>query len=502
MSDLFLYLSLATNIFLVATTVFMKIRLVRFIEKESGLIVQLGQSASDLSTLKLKLEEANKEKGTWRDRTVEGSVRINNLEEQLKKLELNQQKITIEKEQIKDKKQQAEIQLEASRQKLNHMQKVMHDWEATKQQHMEAAKASVAAAGAQLSNKLLDDHKRENEETKRKNEELIQKTTEDLHKKFENVFFSMNSLHERIEKSKDTVDLIEQSLLSPAGAGALSEITLENIFKASGLVEKRDYIMQHWVESNDARSSGLRPDAIVFLPSNSAMVIDSKASKFFVEITKNSNDADKVEELEGGLKKTMNNHLNDLIKRDYESAVEKHMKKKGNKKTKITALMFLPTDAAIEKLNEVDPKFMEKAWKEHIIPVGPSGLVSALLQANLIITKGMQEENSKRIIDEVKVLIASVARLHNLADNIGKGLKTTMNKYDAFAASFNRNLIPKTRKLDHMGVSLPKNNKLKQLDRYQVSTDDLVEAEAIEAETQMVIETEVEALKDLAEVKD
>lgn len=502
MPELLLYGSLAINALLLSVIISLKMRLIRQGDKESNLIIQVGESVSSISTLKMRSEELEREKATWRDRTVEASVRIKNLDDVIKKLELVEQKLRQDREESHNARQQMEIQLEASRQKLTHMQNTMNDWETTKQQHLEAAKASVAEAGARLSNKLLDDHKRESEDAKKKQEATIQQTTEELHKKFETVFFSMNSLHERIEKSKDTVDLIERSLLSPAGAGALSEITLENIFIASGLKENRDYFLQHWLEGDSESKSGLRPDAVVFLPSNSALVIDSKASKFFVEIEKNRHDAEKQESLEASLKKTMHNHLNDLIKRDYETAVTEHMKKKNpNKKLNITALMFLPTDAAVEKLNHVDPKFMEKAWKEHIIPVGPSGLVSALLQANLIITNDMQEENSKRIIDEVKILLGSVAKLHSLADAIGKGIRGSLKKYDAFAGSFNRNLIPKTRKLDHMGVSLPKNIRLKQLDRYQVASDDLVEAEAIEAETQMVIETEIEALKDLADVE-
>ena len=498
MPDLLIYSSITFNVILLSVAIALKIKLVRHTEKESNVIAQLADAVGENVSLNTEIDALEKEKTNWRDHALEASVHIKTLEEALAKLEEEEKILRAAQEKSNEAKQQAEIQLEASRQKLEHMQKVMDDWEKTKQQHLEAAKASVAEAGAQLSNKLLDDHKRESEEAKKQQEAVIKETTEELHKKFENIFFSMNSLHERVEKSQETVDLIERSLLSPAGAGALSEITLENIFKASGLKEERDYVLQHWLEGGEESKGGVRPDAIVFLPSDSALVIDSKASKFFVEIEKNRHDKEKREALESGLKKTMNLHLNDLIKRDYEGAVKLHMKKKSNnRKMHINALMFLPTDAAVEKLNEVDPKFMEKAWKEHIIPVGPSGLVSALLQANLLITRDKQEENSKRIIDEVKILLGSVAKLHSLADSVGKGIRSSLKKYDALAGSFNSNLISKVRKLDRMGVSLPKNTDLKKLERYQVSTDDLIEAEAIEAEMRLAIENEMEALADV-----
>ncbi|MBL4773543.1 MAG: hypothetical protein JKX98_08080, partial [Alcanivoracaceae bacterium] len=129
MPDLFLYLSLVANVMFISIIIAMKMRLVRFMEKESNLIVQLGQAASEIATLRMQVEEITKEKGTWRDRTVEASVRIKNLDDQLVKSDKNTDKLLNEKEDSFNSRQQAEIQLEASRQKLKHMQRVMEDWE-------------------------------------------------------------------------------------------------------------------------------------------------------------------------------------------------------------------------------------------------------------------------------------------------------------------------------------------------------------------------------------
>lgn len=384
---------------------------------------------------------------------------------------------------------EAETAVKLAEQKMQSLVEQMNDWEKTKEQHLEAAKASMLKASAEMSSKLLDDHKREAETQKKETEKRVKETTEELNKKFQNVFESVSTLNDQIKESKKTVEIVKNSLLTPSGAGSLAEITLENIFKASGLIKDQDYIMQYWVDGGEEKSS--KPDAIVFLPGDSAMIIDSKASKFFVELGEAVEKAQEKEVSEQ-LKQTMNNHLKDLIKRDYKKAVEEQFKKSdkiGNIGS-VNVLMFLPTDAALEKLRKIDPKFTEKAWKEQILPVGPSTLIQALLQANLLISKARQEQNYQVIINEVKNLLSSIGTLHNLADGLGNNIKSAFKKYDAFAGSFNRNFLSKAKKLSKLGVALPKNQELNQLERHSFIAADL------EGESEEIEEVEVKKIAD------
>ena len=60
------------------------------------------------------------------------------------------------------------------------------------------------------------------------------------------------------------------------------ETVLENTLKSFGLTAGIDFVLQQTFGSEDG--SRLRPDAIVFLPADSVLVIDSKASKFLLEL--------------------------------------------------------------------------------------------------------------------------------------------------------------------------------------------------------------------------
>ena len=73
----------------------------------------------------------------------------------------------------------------------------------------------------------------------------------------------------------------------------------------------------------------------------------------------------------------------------------------------ISMIMFLPSETALEKLRELDSEFMDKAWKNHIYPAGPIGLVNILSHAKFQIVENKQVENYKVIIEEINAILST-----------------------------------------------------------------------------------------------
>lgn len=347
-------------------------------------------------------------------------------------------------------------------QRLEQKEAQMHDWEKVKQEHMQAAKASVAQAATQLSNKLLDDHKRENESQKKQTEERISHTTKHFEEQFSKIFGSMQSLHDNVKDMDD----IRKALLTPTGAGSIGEITLENIFKASHLTKDRDYFTQLTFSHHESGNT-LRPDAVIRLPDNNFIVIDSKSSSRFFEPQDANNDA---KNYNAKLKTTANKHLKDLMHKDYQEGLRAHLRTSYDIKDvgHVSYVMFFPTDVAIEKILFADPHFMENAWRAHIMPTGPAGLVNIIMNAKMLITNSQQIHNLDAIKDEVQKLIGSVATMHGYSEQMGRSLKGAMNKYDEFAGSFNHNFLSKIKRIDKMGIAHKKTATLIPLERYRV----------------------------------
>jgi DNA recombination protein RmuC len=230
-------------------------------------------------------------------------------------------------------------------------------------------------------------------------------------------------------------------------------------------------------ENHDA----LRPDAVIFLPSDRVMIVDAKASKFLVD-----------EEDPKALAKTMNTHLRSLSGKSYADAVRKDLKIKGNNASQIITIMFLPTEHAVEKLLDADNEFMNKAWKSNIFPVGPAGLMNMLSFAKFQISEQMMMHNHQKIIDEVQKLIASVGSMAEHSSRLGGSISSVANHYDKFAASFNRNFLSKARNISKMGIENGLKKGQESLQRFQViaSKSELIEVEA-EEEFKKLEETKI-----------
>lgn len=360
--------------------------------------------------------------------------------------------------------------------KIRYQDTIIEEAKKLRQESNDATKAALFELGNQLSSQLIDIHKKENEESRKLSEKNIEKTVDKFNSEFERISKMVNMLDKDIMQSRDTVDIIKNSLLSPSGAGALAEITLENILKSSGLKSNLDFHLQYNV-SDEIEKSILRPDAVIFLPSNRLMIIDSKASKFLVD---QNSDPQK-------LAKTMNLHLKSLTSKNYAESIKKSLNNKQNDVSNIITLMFLPTEQAVEKILDADSQFLNKAWDMDIFPVGPSGLMNMLSFAKFQISEQQMTYYNLQIIEEVKKLISSVATMTDHSIKLGNSLSSAVNYYDKFAASFNRNLLSKAKKLGSLGldVSLEKQEPLK---RMQLFTS---KAELIELETEEIKKLEV-----------
>ena len=364
--------------------------------------------------------------------------------------------------------------------------------EAARAESLGHAKAAVLTTAQEVSSKLIADHKRETEAAKKQSDEQIKKTTEGLSRQFEGVAKSVASLQERDIETRERLETVWRSLSSPAGAADYSEMGLENALGSFGLVRDRDFKIQYTI--NDAsQGRRLRPDAIVFLPNDRVLVIDSKASKFLLELAQTEG-SEKEAETYGKFAKTMETHLKDLVGKDYKGAIEDDYRSTGraNGLLHVTSVMYLPNEGAIEKLGRANPEFVQKARKHGIILAGPAGLASVIGLASVLIDVGRQAESQEQIVEATGDLLESVGVVVGHIGGMGKGIRTVAQNYANLSASINSRMLPRAKKLADYGVKPAKNKKLPNpLPAYKVedvAAPALIEGEAEEIEKSMLID--------------
>ncbi len=366
-------------------------------------------------------------------------------------------------------------------QKCEAMQAQLQEWEKLKEQSIENAKAAIFEVGHKLSNQLIAEHKRESETHKEEAQKQFKNTTENLYKDFSKLTDTISSLKEQVTSAQNTTNVVYKALLAPNTAGNLAEITLENILKSSNLIPNIDYQMQYSITDQD--SNRLRPDAVIFLPGDNILVIDSKASKFFLELGE-TNNAETAAQIKQKLKTTMRNHLKTLFSKDYSQAVATHLKHKKIKH--ISTVMFLPTETALEQLQNIDNQLIVDAWQNNIFPAGPVGLVNILAHSKFQITEERKNENYHAIIDEVGSLMYNLSNLVTFAKKLGSNIYNSVNYFDKFAASFNSKIISKAKNLEKLGINVKSNKQIPEMiERYQVISGNkftMIEGETSEGE--------------------
>lgn len=344
----------------------------------------------------------------------------------------------------------------------------------------EAAKSASLEAAQSVSSKLLEDHKRETDAAKKASIEQTQDTSDKLTRHFKDLGDIVVALHAQLKEKGEIVDTLKRVLENPGSAGAMNEIVLDNTLKSFGLQSPRDYVLQY-PAADEETGRRLRPDAVVFLPGDNALVIDCKASKFLLEIAQADGTPDE-DEAYANFGRTMNQHLRALCDKDYRSAVLAERRRAGldGAPPQIYMMMFLPNEAAKEKLMRADPAFRDRAKAADIIVGSVDELHSILLVVSTQITLARQVENHEKIVDRTRLLLEGISVSLGKVADVGKNLKRAAESFDDFGRSVNRSLLPRARNLVALGMQ-PNKPVPDNLPSFAVHTDEtLIEGEGEE----------------------
>lgn len=285
-----------------------------------------------------------------------------------------------------------------------------------------------------MSQKLITNYDREKKDLENRfinHNELFEKQIFDKVKsQFNDVKNDLNkhsSMLLLLNKDVASAHEVRQMLFHPQQSGKLSEISLANILSNSGLVENIDYNLQYTIKTWEGDI--YRPDAIVFLPNKSTIIIDAKASTFFMDGKKSA--------------KLIKDQIRDLKKKFYSEKVYDM----NYEFSSIVTLLYIPSDSLLERLYKEDPSIIKNANESNIFIVGPISLIHMISLARISIYNNNKAENFEKIFFELDLLISniliskkSILKIHNSIKNLNKD-------YDDFDKSFLNNVIYRAEKI-------------------------------------------------------
>jgi DNA recombination protein RmuC len=331
------------------------------------------------------------------------------------------------------------------------MRERIADWEATKAELLKSTQAGVLETAQQISSKLLADHKRETQEAKQRSVEETGALAASLQAEVKILADGVSQIKGQLGEKAAVLDTIWRALSSPGGAGHFAEVGLANTLTSFGLLIDRDFVLQATLNDGDGQRK--RPDALVFLPADSVLVIDAKASKFLLDLAQ-AEGTEREADAYGNLARTMNQHLKDLVDRDYRGAVAASWRKAGHQRdiARQLTVMYLPNEAALEKIGRADPLFMNKAAQAQILLAGPTGLASIIGFASVEISLMRQIENQDRIVQGTQKLLESLAVTIGYVGGVGKGIRAAADAFAKLTSSLNGRVLPRARDLVTLGL--------------------------------------------------
>ena len=228
--------------------------------------------------------------------------------------------------------------------------------------------------------------------------------------------------------------------------GSWGEVILERILERSGLKKDREYDLQ--VSRRDDNNSLKQPDAVVYLPDEKYMVVDSKVSLKAYERFASAEDE---EEKSRALKEHLNSvrsHVRGLSEKNYQHLFEE--------KSPDFVLMFIPIESAFGAAFQTDPSLYNYAFERNIVIVSPSTLLATLATINNVWKREYQNQNAQKIADRGGKLYDKFVLFVESLEDIGMRIRQSQESYET---AINRlktgrgNLVGQADKLRKLGAS-------------------------------------------------
>ena len=228
------------------------------------------------------------------------------------------------------------------------------------------------------------------------------------------------------------------ALRGPQAGGKWGEIALRNIAELAGMTRHCDFFEQTAVDD------GRRPDMTVRLPGGRFVAVDAKVPlAAYLEASEAASDAERNAALDRHVR-ALRQRVRMLAARTFAESLPGDVD---------LVVMFLPGDPFLSAAFERDPDLQVEAMRSKVLIATPTTLVALLRTFAVYWQQHSLAENAERIAQVAQELYERAAKFSEELTGMGRGLNQALEAYNRAVGSFERRLLPMSRKLEEMKVA-------------------------------------------------
>ncbi len=231
---------------------------------------------------------------------------------------------------------------------------------------------------------------------------------------------------------------------APKTSGRWGEQQFENLLNLAGLTKDIDYRKE---VSTTSEQQTFRPDFIINLPGNQQLIVDIKCPlNAYMEAFGEENPAARKSLLEQ-YAATVRGHAGALGKKSYWDQFEK---------SPDYVILYVPGDNFLTAALEHDFKLWEDAARNRVIVAGPATFFPLAKTIASMWRQNKLSEQAEEIGRLGKEMYDRLAVADEHLRKMGGSLERTVNQYNDFAGSFDRNILSTGRKFVELNIETGK----------------------------------------------
>ncbi len=272
-----------------------------------------------------------------------------------------------------------------------------------------------------------------------------QKESISMHSALKEQLLGLKDLNQQM--AKEATNLTKALKGDSKMQGNWGELVLERVLEKSGLEKDREY----FVQQSFTREDGTRamPDVVLHLPDNKKMIIDSKVSLTHYERFVNADDDERQIFLKQHLN-SIHTHIDQLSQKNYQDLYDIE--------SPDFVLLFIPIEPAFAVAINEDNKLYNKAFEKNIVIVTPSTLLATLRTIDSMWTNEKQQQNAIEIATQAGRLYDQFVNLTDDLLKVGNQLNTVKGSYESTMKKLTGkgNLLKKVENIKKLGVKANK----------------------------------------------